>query len=316
MRIPMKFHASSGGEQDSMGMGRVRSPNQTSRRACGGFTMVEIAICLAVIGFALVAIIGVLPIGMNVQKENREETIINFDANFLMNTLRSGEQDDKTYGQQSLTNYVIVITNVATLIVNGTAGRSHTFWYTTTNYSEDGVVKNSPALTNNAIIVNLLSKPKYLSAGGGNYWSNYVTADFRAITGSPMDQGTSQASKDFAFAYRVLVETIPSAAYPYQYLDPNNLVTMNLTAPGYLTNGVVDPNDWEVAKNRQANLNELRLRFRWPVLPGGKLGNGNQTYRTSASGALTTVKGPFNNTNSSGLTNEFRIQPENYNTAP
>jgi hypothetical protein len=71
-----------------------------------------------------------------------------------------------------------------------------------------------------------------------------------------------------------------------------------------------------VAKNRQANLNDLRLRFRWPVLPGGKLGNGNQTYRTSASGALTTVNGPFNNTNSSGLTNEFRIQPENYNTAP
>src|SRR5947207_7764407 len=37
------------------------------------FTMIEIAISLAVIGFALVAIIGILPTGMNVQKENREE---------------------------------------------------------------------------------------------------------------------------------------------------------------------------------------------------------------------------------------------------
>ena len=37
------------------------------------FTMVEIALSLAVIGFALVAVIGILPIGMNVQKENRQE---------------------------------------------------------------------------------------------------------------------------------------------------------------------------------------------------------------------------------------------------
>ena len=40
-----------------------------------GFTMVEIAICLAIIGIALVAIIGVLPIGINVQRDNREETL-------------------------------------------------------------------------------------------------------------------------------------------------------------------------------------------------------------------------------------------------
>ena len=45
-----------------------------------GFTMVEIAICLAIIGIALVSIIGVLPIGMNTQRDNREETIINQDA--------------------------------------------------------------------------------------------------------------------------------------------------------------------------------------------------------------------------------------------
>ena len=45
--------------------------------------MVEIAICLAIIGIALVAIIGVLPLGINVQKDNREETIINQDATVL-----------------------------------------------------------------------------------------------------------------------------------------------------------------------------------------------------------------------------------------
>src|SRR5687767_4925350 len=46
----------------------------------GGFTMVEIAICLAVIGFALVAILGVLPLGIQVQTDNRQDTIIAHDG--------------------------------------------------------------------------------------------------------------------------------------------------------------------------------------------------------------------------------------------
>src|ERR1017187_7333323 len=61
-------------------------------RSCRAFTMIEIAISLAIIGFALVAIIGVLPIGMNVQKDNREETIINQDATVLMDAIRNCAQ--------------------------------------------------------------------------------------------------------------------------------------------------------------------------------------------------------------------------------
>jgi len=53
----------------------------------------------------LVAIIGVLPYGMNVQKDNREETIINQEATVLMNAIRSGAQ-----GMDDLTNYVVAIT--------------------------------------------------------------------------------------------------------------------------------------------------------------------------------------------------------------
>jgi prepilin-type N-terminal cleavage/methylation domain-containing protein len=69
-----------------------------------GFTMVEIAICLAVIGFALVAIIGVLPTGMQVQRENREETLINQDGAYFMEAIRSGAR-----GIEELTNYVTEI---------------------------------------------------------------------------------------------------------------------------------------------------------------------------------------------------------------
>src|SRR3990172_1139429 len=62
-------------------------------RSESAFTMVEIAISLAIIGFALVAIIGVLPIGMNVQRENREETIINQDAAVWFDAIRNGARD-------------------------------------------------------------------------------------------------------------------------------------------------------------------------------------------------------------------------------
>ena len=56
-----------------------------------GFTMVEIALCLAVIGFALVAIIGVLPLGMQVQRDSREETIVNNDGAILLEAIRHGK---------------------------------------------------------------------------------------------------------------------------------------------------------------------------------------------------------------------------------
>jgi len=32
------------------------------------------------LGFAFIAIIGILPAGMSVQKDNREETIVNLDS--------------------------------------------------------------------------------------------------------------------------------------------------------------------------------------------------------------------------------------------
>ena len=68
--------------------------------------MVEIAICLAIIGVALVAIIGVLPLGMRTQRDNREETIINQDATVFIEAIRSGAR-----GLNDLTNYVYAITN-------------------------------------------------------------------------------------------------------------------------------------------------------------------------------------------------------------
>src|SRR5262249_10809748 len=48
-----------------------RKSKIVNRKSLRAFTMIEIAISLAVIGFALAAIVGVLPLGMKVQKQNR-----------------------------------------------------------------------------------------------------------------------------------------------------------------------------------------------------------------------------------------------------
>src|SRR5665647_1612048 len=75
-------------ETETYGTMGTRGTRPSERPSECAFTMVEIAICLAIIGFALVAIIGVLPLGMNTQRDNREETIINQDATVLLEAVR------------------------------------------------------------------------------------------------------------------------------------------------------------------------------------------------------------------------------------
>ena len=71
--------------------------------------MIEIALCLAIIGFALISILLVLPSGMNTQRDTREETIIGQDASELMEAIRNGAR-----GDDGLTNNVYAITNYYT----------------------------------------------------------------------------------------------------------------------------------------------------------------------------------------------------------
>jgi hypothetical protein len=77
---------------------------RTYSKTRAGYTMIEIALAVAVIGFALVAIIGILPSGLQVQKDNREETIINQDGVFWLEAIRSGATG--TVELASFVNYV------------------------------------------------------------------------------------------------------------------------------------------------------------------------------------------------------------------
>ena len=87
-----------------------------------GFTMVEIAMAIGVIGFALVAIVGILPAGMGVQQSNREDTIISQDAPYFMDAIRNGfVLNTNRFGTANqnldfLTNYVEKIYFVTILI--------------------------------------------------------------------------------------------------------------------------------------------------------------------------------------------------------
>src|SRR5687767_8145573 len=84
------------------GLGSQSSPLQ--RREVRAFTLIEIAICLGIIAFALVAIIGILPAGLQVQRDNREDTIINQDGTYLLEAIRNGAE-----GIEDLSNRVRLI---------------------------------------------------------------------------------------------------------------------------------------------------------------------------------------------------------------
>ena len=281
---------------------KLRRPFSASRRrhvaATGraapqsAFTMVEIAICLAIIGFALVAIIGVLPSGMRVQRENREETIINQDASVLMNAIRNGDGAAWTHGERGLddlTNYVFAISNYsqwysvaqpsAPPMLAKTATMGYTFFTSTSN----GVPMNPPMPINSgARIIGLLSTPKYLtlkSPPDGLFISNRVVAFMRAISGSAAEKPPQRdpGVQAVAFSYRLTPEIVPVQTYD--------------TASRY-------------GRNLTNNLRELRLTFAWPLLPNGNVGSGRQVFRTMVGGQVAT-------NNDSGQTLYF-FQPSIY----
>jgi type II secretory pathway pseudopilin PulG len=223
--------------------------------------MVEIAICLAIIGFALIAIIGVLPIGMNTQRDNREETIVNQDATVFIEAIRGGVR-----GLNDLTNYVYAITNYW-----GQYNDKGIF----TSLSPYGYTNYPSFLTNGVNIVGLLSTPEYTDTNGlpiptlmfGGY-SNHVVAYVRSISGPavekpPQDNQIVQAD---AFGYRILCVNAPVAV-------DTNIFTLPVTDPVYIHN-----------QQLTVNLHELRLTFLWPQLPNGGVGPGRQTFRTMVAG--------------------------------
>lgn len=250
-------------------------PIPTSRRARVGptgvaaFTMVEIALCIAIVAIAMVAIMGVMPTGLNVQKQNREDTIIDQEAQILLDAIRGGSMR-----YQELTNYLdyIVVTHQPT---NGAAtiaafrGRFFEWPANSALKDLDQVPAGRELLPED--IVGLLSLPK-LDVRQQRLGTNQVIAQMRAFTG-PLDEkvrpvatGTPRTDRlDFAFRYQVTAEISLLPAGPD--LQPPYVARDFGQRPVY----------------------DVRLTFQWPVYQSAgefRAGNSQKSYHTQVAGQL------------------------------
>ena len=235
------------------------------RRVSRAFTMIEIAIALAVIGFALVAIIGSLPIGMNVQKDNREDTIINQDGPYWLEAVRNGAQ-----GLDHLTNFVQRI-GVVTIDFTTNASTVKTNY----DFYDDSFNRKG------SNIVGLLSIPKwslYSYNSSATQLVVRVEAQVRALTGSAVEQGL--VNTNFAFSYLLSSEMVP---FSHFQMDSTNFAAYTTNTFDWITRS----NRWVEARQLPQNNFDARLTFRWPLLPSGTTGPNRQQFRTLIAGELT-----------------------------
>ena len=158
--------------------------------------MVEIAICLAIIGFALVAIIGVLPLGIQVQADNRQDSIINHDGAYFLDAIRKGAPAD------DLPLYVEQVT----MWSNPPAGGSVIF-HQGTNFN------------NGHEIIGLMSNPNVLK----------TEAIVRSLNGAASEKG--DYTNEVAFKYKVT-----ATIQPLESLNPDWMVISPQTSNTYWWN--------------------------------------------------------------------------------
>jgi type II secretory pathway pseudopilin PulG len=310
-----------GGRSDERAIGRGNRSVTVAAllRGSAGFTMMEIAISLAVIGIALVGIIGVLPIGMNVQQTNRQETVIGQDANVLMEAVRNGSM-----GNDDLTNYVYAITNYWTeyqalntggTIDSGVNGYTYQGASVDANYLKElniPVGSYARQLTNGANIIGLMSTPEFTfdngnPAAGVLYltqpvYSNHVVVYCRSMSGPAIEkppQDNPILHQD-SFSYRIFCVNAPVP------LKTNDFLVG--TGPTVYESQTFDA------------LHELRMTFLWPQFANGNLGSGRESFRTLVAGQLLHQAPLSPITNPSGSiwynSNYWCYQPQMFTNSP
>ena len=243
-------------------------PGRTRGGRRSAFTLVEIALCIAVVSIAMVAIIGVLPTGMNVQQQNREESLLNQDAELLLNVLRSGQ-----VGSRDLLNFADRVTLVRDYR-DGSATR--------TNYFHGPLVSGAPdvsePITDVFQLLGLISRPRYTSEVSDNnptrsiVVTNTIRLEMRTLSGSMANQPVIKSGSvrtpgtdpriDFAFRYLVTIETVSR---------------QGIRVPGDTTR----PED-----TTASGVSEVRMTFEWPLIRFGaapaqyRLGLNRREFRT------------------------------------
>jgi hypothetical protein len=251
--------------------------------------MIEIAISMAIIGFALVAIIGILPLGLNVQKDNREDTIASQDGQYFMDLLRFGRQGIKPTDGQALdflTNYVEKI-NVKSYVGTNLVYTQLISDITITSPNTGGA---NQSLTNGHVIVGMLSIPKYEPADQtvypGMMVRNDVVATVRAMSGSALEQ--NGGNNLVAFEYQMDVTLMPYSTTPWLNYSYTNYPVGNSDMLSQ-TNVATVQNQLHYWQN---SLIDARLQFSWPVLPNGSTGPNRKYFRTIVSGHFQNISLP------------------------
>ena len=238
---------------------QILANHRQSGRRERAFTMVEVALSLAVVAFALVAIIGILPSGMTVAKDNREDTLINQEGRFWIETLKSGAR-----GLHHLTNHVEQIKIEPT--------PSGPFPTITVDNQENSYLTASD-------IVGLLSVPKYEFVGT-NHYTNRITARVKAITGPAIEQApftNNAAVVPNVFRYQLQTEIVPRYPLPPELVADALLASTNNLPMARFNDGM------------GSNLWDVRIILRWPVVERGNgwfVGNNRKTFRAQISGEL------------------------------
>lgn len=257
-------------------------------RRIAAFTMVELAMCIAVVAVAMVAIIGVLPSGLTTQQVNREETIINQDATVLMEAIRNG-----SWLTDDITNYVDYVVVERHPLRSDHSDSTFTNGFVGVWYANAKVPSPATKLTAPWDVVGLLSLPKYdgISAFDAYYdskaqpqgFTNSVVAQFRAFSGSITEKPLVSSNDvpvagayDRSFKYMVRVEISPVRASP-----------TNATTSTSVTNSFAVNNAFEQALRH--SLYDVSLTFQWPVFGTevpARVGNNSRTIRTQVQGRL------------------------------
>jgi type II secretory pathway pseudopilin PulG len=239
------------------------------------FTMIEIAISIGVIAFALVAIIGLLPRGLTVQKSTREDTVISQDAAYFLDAIANGA----------------VVTNLSSSFINSARGldfltnyvQSIRFDYLYNGKTNATSIYYNTNFSSGAEIIGLLSTPQtnYLST---NFSSNffYVSAVCRALSGPATTVNVTNSVMAFTYRMEAMVTPFNSfAPLTINYLNPNiDAIQSNICYNRWLEATPGANNNQAGAGALTYNLFNLRLRFSWPLFANGTVGDGRQTYCT------------------------------------
>lgn len=243
------------------------------RRVTAGFTMVEIAIALGVIGFALVAIIGILPAGLEVQRDNRSETIINQDATLWMAAISSGAME-----MDSLPSYVENISLIERNPIDNSMVSSNR-WALQGSGNPAGAFYQT-----GADIIGLIT----WAAGAPD---REVRVQATAFSGSAAEKELDPGKRELAFSYVMRVVIDPKR-------DPENDLDDTALPFSVMTGEVIPPIEHfgysEVASPfpDTVSLNEIRLTFFYPFIGENKTPPRAQTFRTSV--ARQVVNDPTN----------------------